>query len=99
LISLGAAGFYLALGPTWRRDNGIEAGATVEVVLHPSGVQVQDLSPDIGQAFESEPAARARFESLAGYYRRNFIRWIESAKRQETREARIKRMIHVLKKQ
>ena len=98
LITRGASGFYLALGPTWRRDNGIEAGATVEVVLHPSGVQVQDLSPDIGHAFESEPAARARFESLAGYYRRNFIRWIEGAKRQETREKRIKRMIEVLKK-
>jgi excinuclease ABC subunit A len=98
LLESGSAGFYLSVGPVWRRDNGIDVGATVEVVLHPFGIQMQDLSPDIGHALESEPDARARFESIAGGYRTSLIRWIESAKRPETRDARITRMIQGLKK-
>jgi ABC-type multidrug transport system ATPase subunit len=90
------AGYFLPLGPAWRRDNGLDAGASVEVVLYPDGLQVGDLSPDVSQALESEPGARARFESLATGYRRNMIRWIESAKRPETRATRIKRVIRFL---
>ncbi len=93
LLEPAGVGFFFALGPAWRRDNELEAGATVEVVLYPDGVQVSDLSPDVAQALEAEPDARTRFESLASGYRRNIVRWIESAKRAETRAARIKQML------
>jgi ABC-type multidrug transport system ATPase subunit len=97
MLEPAGVGFFLALGPAWRRDNQLEAGSTVEVVLYPDGLQVGDLSADVSQALESEPAARSRFESLPSGYRRNMIRWIESAKRAETRETRIKRVIRFLK--
>jgi excinuclease ABC subunit A len=99
VLEPAASGFFLSLGPVWRRDNEINVGATVDVVLRPFGVQVQDLAVDIGQALESEPESKARFESLTGGHRKYIVRWIESAKRAETREARIKRMIVGLKKQ
>ena len=90
--------FFLALGPAWRRENELDAGAKVEVVLYPDGLQVGDLSPDVSQALEAEPNARTRFESLPGGYRRNMVRWIESAKRPETRATRINRVIRFLLK-
>jgi excinuclease ABC subunit A len=97
MLEPAGVGFFLALGPAWRRNNELDAGAAVEVVLYPDGPQIGDLSPDINQALESEPEARARFESLTAGYRKNIVRWIESAKRSETRAARIKQMIQLLK--
>jgi len=89
--------FVLPLGPAWRRDNGLDVGAKVNVVLSPEGPQLETLSPDVASALEAEPKARAFFDELASFYRKNFIRWIESAKREETRSGRIKEMIKLLK--
>ena len=88
--------FSLALGPAWLRDNGIGAGENVEVVLAPEGPQSGTLSPDIAAALAAAPEARSFFDSIATFYRNNFVRWIESAKRPETRSARIAEMIRML---
>ena len=82
--------FFLSLGPAWRRDNGLDAGAKVEVVLEPEGPQSAELSPDVAAALNNEPDAKAFFDSLASFYRKNFIRWIEGAKRPQTRAARFR---------
>jgi Bacteriocin-protection, YdeI or OmpD-Associated/Domain of unknown function (DUF1905) len=97
--SLGSDGgqYFLPLGAAWRRDNGVEAGAEVEVVLAPEGPQADALAPDILVALESKPEARAFFESLATFYRTGYIRWIEGAKRPETRSTRIAEMLSLLK--
>lgn len=97
--SLGSDGsqYFLPLGAAWRRDNGVEAGAEVEVVLAPEGPQTDALAPDILAALESEPEARAFFDSLATFYRNGYVRWIEGAKRLETRQARIAEMLGLLK--
>jgi len=90
-------GFAVAMGPVWRRDNGVELGATVEVVLAPEDPQLDNVGPDIAAGLAAEPEARAFFEGLAGFYRRNFIRWIEGAKRPATRAARIAGMMALLR--
>jgi hypothetical protein len=97
--SLGADGsqYFLPLGLAWRRDNGLEAGAEVEVVLAPEGPQADALAADILAALDSAPEARTFFEALATFYRNGYIRWIESAKRPETRSARIAEMLSLLK--
>ena len=97
--SLGSDGsqYFLPLGAAWRRDNGVEAGAEVEVVLTPEGPQADTLAPDILAALNREPEARAFFEALATFYRNGYVRWIESAKRPETRSARIAEMLILLK--
>jgi hypothetical protein len=97
--SLGSDGtqYFLPLGAAWRRDCGLEAGAKVEVVLSPEGPQSETLSPDIASTLDAEPQAKAFFESLATFYRNTYIKWIESAKRPETRAARISEMIELLK--
>jgi uncharacterized protein YdeI (YjbR/CyaY-like superfamily) len=89
--------FFLALGPAWRRDNGLAAGAKVTVELSPDGPQSDELSRDVAGALDGEPEAKVFFDSMAIFYRKNYIRWIESAKRPETRAARIAEMIESLK--
>ncbi len=97
--SLGSDGtqYFLPLGAAWRHDCGVDAGVKVDVVLSPEGPQSESLSPDVAAALEAEPQAKAFFESLATFYRNTYIKWIESAKKPETRNARIKEMIELLK--
>lgn len=97
--SLGSDGnqYFLPLGAAWRRDNQLEAGSEVDVVLSPEGPQSEGLSPDVAAAFNAEPQARVFFESLATFYRNTYLKWIESAKKPETRKARIQEMIELLK--
>lgn len=97
--SLGSDGsqYFLPLGAAWRRDSRLAAGAEVEVVLAPEGPQADTLAADVLLALDGEPEARAFFESLATFYRNGYIRWIESAKRPETRSARIAEMLSLLK--
>ena len=97
--SLGSDGkqFFLPLGAAWRRDNGFDAGTEVDVFLSPEGPQSEGLSPDVAAALQAELQAKAFFESLASFYRNTYVKWIESAKRPETRTARINEMIELLK--
>jgi hypothetical protein len=89
--------FFLPLGAAWRRDHNLNAGAIVDVVLSPDGPQSESLSPDVSGALDAEPEAKAFFDALATFYRKNYVRWIESAKRSETRNARIAEMVKLLK--
>jgi hypothetical protein len=97
--SLGSDGesYFIPLGAAWRRDNGLEAGAEIEVVLFPEGPQSDNVAADVAGALTAEPQAQAFFESLPTFYRKNYMRWIESAKRPATRAARISEMIELLK--
>lgn len=78
-------------------SSGIDAGTKVDVVLSPEGTQSENMSADVIRALDAEPQAKAFFESLATFYRNTFIKWIESAKKHETRAARINEMIELLK--
>lgn len=87
----------VVLGPAWRRDNGVSPGDHVEVALSPEGPQRDDLAEDIATALDANPAAAAFFDSLAQFYRRAYLRWVDGTKRRpELRAARIAEMIDLL---
>lgn len=90
--------YFLPLGAAWYGDNGVAAGAGVDVVLSPEGPQIESLPPDVAEALEAEPDAQAFFESLATFYRKAYLKWIEgAARRPEIRAARIEEMVRLLK--
>jgi hypothetical protein len=88
--------FYLELRPAWCRGHDVAAGRAVPVSIAPEGPQVAAMAPDLAAAFDAEPAARRFFESLPTFYRKNFMRWIDQAKRPETRARRIAETIATL---
>jgi hypothetical protein len=96
LLRIEDEGYALPLGPAWLRDNPLPASATIDVVLEPDGPQSEVLGADIAQALDASPEARALFQSVAPFYRKNFLRWIDQAKRAETRAARISEMVKML---
>ena len=91
-------GFFLPLGPAWRRCTGLKVGDPVLVDLAVEGPQREGLAPDIAAALDAEPEAAAFFDSLATFYRKGFLRWIDATKRSpEIRAARIAEMVELLK--
>jgi uncharacterized protein YdeI (YjbR/CyaY-like superfamily) len=54
------------------------------------------LPPHIQAALEKRPAARRHFEALAPSHRRQYVGWIESAKREDTRARRLQEAIRLL---
>jgi uncharacterized protein YdeI (YjbR/CyaY-like superfamily) len=49
---------------------------------------VVEPPPELRAAFAHDPELRAFFDSLSFTHRREYVRWIEEAKREETRRAR-----------
>jgi hypothetical protein len=96
LLRVEDEAYVLPLGPAWLRDNLLPTSATMEVVLEPDGPQSEALAADITQAFTAAPEAEIFFQSVAPFYRKNFLRWIDQAKRPETRAARIAEMVKML---
>lgn len=47
------------------------------------------IHPDLQEAFQAHPAARAAYEALAPSHRKQHLWWVYSAKRPETRTKRI----------
>jgi hypothetical protein len=90
-------GAHLVLGPAWCRDAGLATGDRVRVVLQPEGPQQDTLAPDVVAALAARPAAREFFDSLATYYRKGYLRWMDATRRRpEVRAARIAEMVELL---
>lgn len=97
VIETSGADRRIVLTAAWLRDNSLAPGDAVEVALSPEGPQRADLAEDIAAALAAVPAAGAFFDSLAQFYRRAYLRWIDGTKRRpELRAARIAEMVDLL---
>ena len=57
---------------------------------------IPELPPYIAKAFKANPKAWRYFQALARTYRRDFVVWIHTAKRPETRAKRIRESLALL---
>ena len=91
-------GYVLPIGRAWLRDCPLKPGMEVHVVLSPEGIQLDDLAPDIAEAFAAEPDAAQFFESLAQFYRNAYLKWLDGTKRRpELRQERLREFVVLLK--
>jgi uncharacterized protein YdeI (YjbR/CyaY-like superfamily) len=67
------------------------------VDIAPEGPQRDDLAADVAEALAANPAAAEFFDSLAQFYRRGYLRWIDATRRRpEQRPVRIAEMVRLL---
>jgi Bacteriocin-protection, YdeI or OmpD-Associated/Domain of unknown function (DUF1905) len=93
----GRSGWILPLGPRWLRDQSYSVGDHVAVELAPEGPQRAELADDIAAALAASPAAAAFFDTLAQFYRKAYLRWIDATKRRpDVRAARIAEVVSLL---
>jgi uncharacterized protein YdeI (YjbR/CyaY-like superfamily) len=74
---------------------GDEVNITVEADTEP---RVIEIPAELKKIFKIEKEAKAFFEKLAYTHQREYVMWINEAKRAETRQARILKTIEMLKK-
>jgi hypothetical protein len=90
--------FLLGLNRAVREAAGVEAGDTVDVLIEldtaPREVEVPEA---LASALAADPDAKAAFERLAFTHRKEYARWIEEAKRDETRARRVARALEMLR--
>jgi Bacteriocin-protection, YdeI or OmpD-Associated/Domain of unknown function (DUF1905) len=96
-ISRGSSGWAFTVSPMWIRDAGVAPGDEAVVELAPEGPQREDLAEDIAAALAANPAAAAFFDTLAQFYRKAYLRWIDATtRRPELRPVRIAEVVDLL---
>jgi hypothetical protein len=96
LLPFGS-GWILTLAPKRLLGMGVAIGDDVTVELVPEGPQRGDLADDIAAALEANPAAGAFFDTLAQFYRKAYLRWIDAtSRRPDVRAARIAEVVGLL---
>ena len=96
-LSLGSAGWAFTLSPSRVLGLAVAPGDEVSVELTPEGPQRAELAEDIAAAIAANPAAGAFFDTLAQFYRRAYLRWIDATKRRpDVRAARIAEVVDLL---
>ncbi len=90
--------YLVGLSRAVREAAGVEAGDVAELRLEldvdPREVEVPAA---LAQALSQNPDARATFDGLAFTHRKEFARWIEEAKRDDTRARRIVQTLEMLR--
>jgi hypothetical protein len=90
-------GWVLILAPNRLLGIGVAVGDDVIIELAPEGPQRGDLADDIAAALEANPAAGAFFDTLAQFYRKAYLRWIDATtRRPDLRAARIAEVADLL---
>jgi hypothetical protein len=96
-VAPGGRGWAFTVTPMWMRDASVAVGDEVMVELAPEGPQRGDLAGDISAALEANPEAAAFFDTLAQFYRKAYLRWIDATtRRPELRAARIAEVVDLL---
>src|SRR5690606_20640708 len=86
----GQGSHWLKVEAGLREAATVAAGDMVPLVLTPMAREPEpELPPDLRQALGADPAARATWDDITAVARRDWIHWITSGKKAETRVKRI----------
>jgi hypothetical protein len=87
----------LGLNREVRDAAGVTVGEIVSVELEPDDEpRVVEEPSDFAALLAANPRARAAFDALSYTHRKEYVRWITDAKRDETRQRRLQRSIDLL---
>ncbi|MGG7439643.1 YdeI/OmpD-associated family protein [Chryseobacterium arthrosphaerae] len=87
----------LGLTQEIRKQLGKTFGDKVSVSLvEDQEERVVDIADDIAAVFDENPEARIMFDKMSYTHKKEYIRWIEEAKKPETRENRKIKMIQMI---
>ena len=86
----GQGSHWLKVDKALREAAGVAVGDTVALEVAPVAGEPEPRVPaDLRKALAADAQARARWDSLTRVARRDWIQWLTSAKKAETRERRV----------
>jgi hypothetical protein len=90
--------YHLVVNRAVKAATGVDAGDRVEVTLEPDpGPREVSVPDDLVEALAEDPAARESFDRFSFSHRKEYVDWIEEAKRPETRSRRIGKAVAMLR--
>lgn len=99
LVRMGTDCEILGVLKSIREKIDKQVGDTVEVVMEEdSEVRVVQVPEDLTWALANNPPAQDLFSKLSYTHQKEYVQWIEDAKRSETRQNRVKKTIDLLLK-
>lgn len=89
--------YLLPVSADVRAASGAQAGQVLTVSVELDTEERRVVVPsDLTKAFTGQPQAKAFFDTLSFSNQRGYVEWIESAKKDETRTARVAKAIESL---
>jgi hypothetical protein len=98
IFPTGDGAHYMAVNKEVRAGAGVAVGDRVKVAMEiDTKPRTVALAPDVNKALSKSKPVRARFDKLSYTHRKEYVQWIEAAKRSETRACRIEEVVKRLK--
>ena len=99
LVRMGSEHHILLILKGIRQQIGKTFGDEIKVIVEPDAEpRVIEIPKDLLKELKKDKEAKAIFDKLSYTHRREYVRWIEEARRAETRQTRITKTIEMLKK-
>jgi hypothetical protein len=98
LVRMGTECHLLLILKSIREQAGKTFGDDVHVILEPdTKPRVVEIPKDLMKELKSDQQAKAFFDKLSYTHQKEYVTWINEAKREETRRTRILKTIEMLK--
>ena len=98
LIKYGMPQHMLCVLKSIRDQLGKELGDAIDVVVWKDEADRSIVIPPAFKALLKKESLLAGFEKLSYTHRKEYVRWIEEAKKEETRQRRLEKAVAMLKK-
>jgi hypothetical protein len=90
--------FLLGMSRAVRQEAGVEAGDSVDVELElDTAERTVEVPEALATALAGDQPAREAFDGLAYTHRKEYARWVDEAKREETRQRRVAQALEMLR--
>lgn len=98
LTRMGTECHLLIILKSIREQAGKTFGDEVKITVEPdTEPRLIDVPAELKKAFRTEKEAKAFFDKLSYTHQKEYVNWINEAKREETRQNRIVKTIEMLK--
>ena len=99
LVRMGGPNHILLILKGIREQIGKTFGDEVKVSVEVDAEErVVTVPAELKRIFKSDKAVKSAFEKLSYTHQKEYVKWIEEAKRAETRQSRIVKTLELLKK-
>ena len=99
LVRMGSPHHILLIRKDIRKKIGKEAGDVVHIILEEdTSPRIVVIPDDFKRAMTTHPDVLAFYNNLSYTHQKEYVQWIEGAKRVSTRERRIAKAIEIMKK-
>jgi hypothetical protein len=97
LVRMGTACHVVGVPKAIRVKSGKNVGDSIRVTVEPDSTPREVIvPPDLEAAMKADRIAGAFFDQLSFTHRKEYVRWITEAKKEETRTRRVTKAIEML---